>query len=72
MYWRPRHRYAEHLLFFVHLHAFYFSVAILLLLIIEAAVSWPRLAGLADVLETVLGWSLAGLHRLGHAPGVPP
>ena len=26
MYWRPRHRYAEHLLFFLHLQAFFFSV----------------------------------------------
>jgi hypothetical protein len=59
MYWRPRYRYAEHQLFFVHVHAFYFSVAILLILIIEAAGSWPKLAGVADVLETVLGWSLA-------------
>jgi hypothetical protein len=25
MYWRPRHRYAEHLLFFLHVHAFFFS-----------------------------------------------
>jgi Protein of unknown function (DUF3667) len=58
MYWRPRYRYAEHLLFFVHVHAFYFSVAILFFLVIEAAGSWPRLAGVADVLETLLGWSL--------------
>jgi hypothetical protein len=58
MYWRPRYRYAEHLLFFVHVHAFYFSVAILLFFIIEAAGFWPKLAGAADILETVLGWSL--------------
>jgi Protein of unknown function (DUF3667) len=58
MYWRPRYRYAEHLLFFVHVHAFYFSVAILLFLIVEAAGSWPKLAGVTYVLETVLGWSL--------------
>jgi hypothetical protein len=65
MYWRPRYRYAEHLLFFVHVHAFYFSVAILLFLIIEAASSWPKLAGVADVLETVLGWSLPVYTVLG-------
>jgi Protein of unknown function (DUF3667) len=58
MYWHPRYRYAEQLLFFVHLHAFYFSVAILLILIIEAASSWPKLEGVAGILETVLGWSL--------------
>jgi hypothetical protein len=58
LYWRPRYRYAEHLLFFVHLHAFYFSVAIPLIAIIEAADAWPRLEGAAGVLETLLGWTL--------------
>jgi hypothetical protein len=58
MYWRPRYRYAEHLLFFVHLHAFYFSVAILLIPIIEAAIAWPKLEGAAGFLETLLGWTL--------------
>jgi Protein of unknown function (DUF3667) len=56
LYWRPRHRYAEHLLFFIHLHAFYFSVAIVMICAILAADSWPKLAGVADGLETVLGW----------------
>jgi Protein of unknown function (DUF3667) len=41
MYWRPRHFYVEHLLLFVHNHAFVFLVAIL---------SW----GLAKVLPQVL------------------
>jgi hypothetical protein len=58
LYWRPRYRYAEQLLFFVHLHAFYFSVAILLLLINEAAGSWPKLVGVAGFLGTILGWTL--------------
>jgi hypothetical protein len=58
LYWRPRYRYAEQLLFFVHLHAFYFSVAILLLLINEAADSWPKLEGVAGFLATILGWTL--------------
>jgi Protein of unknown function (DUF3667) len=58
MYWRPRYRYAEQLLFFVHLHAFYFSVAILLIAIIAAANAWPKLEGTAGPLETVLGWTL--------------
>ena len=58
LYWRPRHRYAEQLLFFVHLHAFYFSIAILLLLVSEAADSWPKLAGVAGFLSTILGWTL--------------
>jgi hypothetical protein len=58
MYWRPRYRYAEQLLFFVHLHAFYFSVAILLIPIIEASIAWPKLEGAAGLLETLLGWTL--------------
>jgi hypothetical protein len=58
MYWRPRYRYAEHLLFFVHVHAFYFSIAILLVALVQAADSWPKIEGLAGFLETLLGWSL--------------
>jgi len=58
LYWRPRYRYAEHLLFFVHLHAFYFSVAILMVCASNAAESWPKVSGVSDVLETVLGWCL--------------
>jgi Flp pilus assembly protein TadB len=58
LYWRPRYRYAEQLLFFVHLHAFYFSIAILLLLISEAAGAWPKLGGVAAFLSTILGWTL--------------
>jgi hypothetical protein len=58
LYWRPRYRYAEQLLFFVHLHAFYFSVAILLLLITQAADSWPKLEGVAGFLATILGWTM--------------
>jgi len=57
LYWRPRYRYAEQLLFFVHLHAFYFSVAILLIPIIEAAIAWPKLEGAAGILESLLGWT---------------
>src|SRR5258708_1881406 len=55
MYWRPRYRYAEQLLFFVHLQAFYFSVAILLIPIIEAAIAWPKLEGAAGLLENLPG-----------------
>jgi hypothetical protein len=58
LYWRPRYRYAEQLLFFVHLHAFYFSIAILMLLTNEAADSWPKLGGVAGFLSTILGWTL--------------
>jgi hypothetical protein len=58
LYWRPRYRYAEHLLFFVHLHAFYFSVAIVMVCASNAAESWPKISGVSDILETVLGWCL--------------
>jgi hypothetical protein len=58
MYWRPRYPYAEHLVFFVHLHAFYFSVAIVMLTAIDASEAWPRLQGASDFLRTLLGWSL--------------
>jgi Protein of unknown function (DUF3667) len=58
MYWRPRHRYAEHLLFFVHLHAMFFSAAIVMILAAGAARVWPKLDGASGVLETLLGWSL--------------
>jgi hypothetical protein len=58
LYWRPRYRYAEHLLFFVHLQAFYFSAATLLILLIEAGYSWPQIDGVTGILETLLGWCM--------------
>ena len=58
MYWRPRYRYAEQLLFFVHLHAFYFSVAILFVSISNAVDSWPQLEASGSILQTLLGWTL--------------
>jgi hypothetical protein len=58
LYWRPRYRYAEQLLFFVHLHAFYFSVAIIMLALINAADALPSLGGVLGFLETILGWTL--------------
>lgn len=58
MYWWPRYRYAEQLLFFVHLHAFYFSVAIVMVCIVNAESEWPALAGVGGLLESLLGWTL--------------
>jgi hypothetical protein len=58
MYWRPRHKYAEHLLFFLHLHAFFFSVMTLVLLLTAAAEAWPRLDPLNGYGSLVF-WSLA-------------
>lgn len=57
LYWRPRHRYAEHLLFFLHVHAFFFSVMTLVILSDDAADAWPRLS-LASNLVPLLLWSL--------------
>jgi len=56
MYWWPRYRYAIHLLFFLHLHAFFFSVAVLIALSAEASAAWPALAHVSDTLSTVLFW----------------
>jgi hypothetical protein len=69
MYWRPRHRYAEHLLFFLHIHAFFFSVAILSLLTDVAAAAWPAAKPVGDVIEmllflSVLLYSVVALHRV--------
>jgi hypothetical protein len=41
MYWRPRYRYAEHLLFFLHVHAFFFSLMTLVVLCAIAGSTWP-------------------------------
>jgi hypothetical protein len=58
MYWWPRYRYAEHLLFFVHLHAFYFSLAIVMLALMNAGDAWPKIDGVTGILQTILGWSI--------------
>jgi hypothetical protein len=71
MYWRPRYRYAEQLLFFVHLQAFYFSVAILFVSVSNAVDSWPQLEASGSILQTLLGWILpiytvAAMRRVFH------
>jgi hypothetical protein len=58
MYWRPRHRYAEHLLFFLHVQAFFFSVMTLVVLLANAADAWPRVEGAAQILSLALLGSL--------------
>jgi hypothetical protein len=55
-YWRPRHRYAVHLLFLVHLHAFFFALATIWVLSTEAADHWPKLSSASETLGTLLGW----------------
>jgi hypothetical protein len=58
MYWRPRYRYAEHLLFFLHVHAFFFSVMTLVALLLKAPDVWPSVGGAAQALCSILPWSL--------------
>jgi hypothetical protein len=57
LYWRPRHRYAEHLLFFLHVHAFFFSLMTLAVLSADAADAWPRLDPVWNLVPLLL-WSL--------------
>jgi hypothetical protein len=54
MYWRPRHRYAVHLLFFLHVHAFFFSVMTLVVLSADASGAWPGLHMLWDLVPPLL------------------
>jgi hypothetical protein len=41
MYALPRHLYAEHLLFFLHVHAFVFSVLIVWMVLPAVGTIWP-------------------------------
>jgi hypothetical protein len=59
MYWRPRHRYVEHLLFFLHLHAMVFSVATVLVLLVSIAAAWPALDGAISVVVNLSVWAAA-------------
>lgn len=56
LYWRPRHRYAEDLVFFLHLHAFFFSVMTVVVLVQDADI-WPVMATPA-ALAPLLLWFL--------------
>jgi hypothetical protein len=58
LYWRPRRRYAEQLVFFLHLQAFFFSAGILIVLLGDLAQHWPQVAGVSRILRPLLGWSL--------------
>jgi hypothetical protein len=69
MYWWPRYRYAVHLLFFLHVHAFFFFVALLIALSGDAAAAWPALTGFDDIASTLLEWwmiiySIVALRRV--------
>jgi hypothetical protein len=56
MYWWPRYRYAVHLLFFLHLQAFFFFDVTLLALLGDASDKWPALTSLDSVGSKVLFW----------------
>jgi hypothetical protein len=58
LYWRPRHRYAEHLLFFVHVHAYFFSAMALVVLLRNASHAWPSVEGTTGIVNPILVWSL--------------
>ena len=58
MYRRPRYRYAEHLLFFLHVHAFFFSAMTLVMLSANAADAWPRVETASQILSLALLGSL--------------
>ncbi len=56
LYWRPRHRYAEHLVFFLHAHAFFFAMMTAVVLLSDAE-TWPVMAKLGSLAPLLL-WSL--------------
>ena len=58
LYWHPRHRYAEHLLFFIHLQAFFFFVMTLVVLGSDAAAAWPRISSPTGVVNSALMWAM--------------
>lgn len=58
LYWRPRHRYAEHLVFFLHLQAYFFSIGILALSAGFAMDAWKSLAPAIGVVATLLLWTM--------------
>jgi Protein of unknown function (DUF3667) len=57
MYWWPRHRYVVHLLFFLHVHAFFFSVMTIVVLLANCANFWPKLATSWNYVPWLL-WSM--------------
>jgi hypothetical protein len=57
LYWRPREKYAVHLLFFLYVHAFFFSLMTVVILSADAAEAWPRLESVSNLVALLL-WSL--------------
>jgi Protein of unknown function (DUF3667) len=59
LYWRPRHRYVEHLLFFLHLHAMVFSVAIVIVGLVGIGNTWKAWSGPLNFVINPLVWATA-------------
>jgi hypothetical protein len=66
MYWRPRHYYVEHLLLFVHNHAFVFLVASLLLLLGKFV---PHVTGLDLAIVLYFAWYMYRSVRVVYQQG---
>jgi hypothetical protein len=58
LYWRPRHKYAVDLLFFLHVHAFFFSVMTVAVLTGDLANAWPAFNRVENRLLPLLLWTL--------------
>jgi len=58
LYWRPRLRYAEHLLFFLHLQSYAFTVMTALVLLDAAGDRWTGVEPVTGVAEAALAISL--------------
>jgi hypothetical protein len=58
LYWRPRRRYAEQLVFFLHLQALFFSVGVVTVLLGDLAHGWSPFTGVSNVLRSLLIWTL--------------
>ena len=67
MYWRPRHYYVEHLLLFVHNHAFFvFLVASLVLLLGKFV---PHVPGLDLAIVLYIAWYMYRSMRVVYQQG---
>lgn len=69
LYWRPRTRYVIHLLFFLHLHAFYFAVMASMVLLSALRLGLPWTAAATGVANTLLWctvplYTVVAIHRV--------
>jgi len=66
MYWRPRHYYVEHLLLFVHNHAFAFLVLGVVLILGKLA---PDIPGVGFVIFLYFTWYMYRSMRVVYGQG---